>query len=60
MRALAVLGWLFAHLTGQAEPVAPDATLQNGWSQVLTLHVPDPQEPKPNSNDAESDRREER
>jgi hypothetical protein len=58
MRALAVLGWLFAHLTGQAEPVAPDATLQNGRSQVLTRQILEPQEPNPASKDPEADQRE--
>jgi hypothetical protein len=60
MRALAVLGWLFAHLTGHAEPVAPDATLQNGRSQVLTRHLLEPQESKPAPSDADSDRCEKR
>ena len=42
MRALAVLGWIFAHLTGRAEPVPPESADSPTAPRVWTRAVPGP------------------
>ncbi len=42
MRALAVLGWIFAHITGRAEPVPPESAESQAATRVWTRTVPDP------------------
>ncbi len=41
MRALAVLGWIFAHITGRAEPLPPETTLSQSESRAWTRMIPD-------------------
>lgn len=41
MRALAVLGWIFAHISGRAEPVPPEAALSQSTARVWTRILPD-------------------
>lgn len=42
MRALAVLGWIVAHITGRAEPVPPESADSLTAPRVWNRAVPDP------------------
>ena len=41
MRALAVLGWIFAHITGRAEPLPPETVGSQGEARSWARMIPE-------------------